>query len=98
MQKALALQSINNELNSELTYQYKDSNRINTLICTLLKIFSSKNIRTESLLRSGSLKDSKKMYKTARSHLAAGYCRFYFSWPATIKQWQQQHKTRLLTT
>ena len=30
MKKTLALQSINNELNSELTYQYKDSNRINT--------------------------------------------------------------------
>ena len=33
---ALALQSIKNELNSELTNQYKDCNRINTLICTLL--------------------------------------------------------------
>ena len=42
MKKTLALQSINNELNSELIYQYKDSNRINTLICTLLKFFSSK--------------------------------------------------------
>ena len=44
MKKTLALQSINNELNSELIYQYKDSNRINTLICTLLKFFFFKNI------------------------------------------------------
>ena len=97
MKKTLALQSINNELNSELTYQYKDSNRINTWYPLYSKFFLQKHIRTASLLRSGSLKDSKKMYKTARDHLV-GYCRFCFSRPAAIKQWQQQHKTRILTT
>ena len=96
MKKTLALQSINNELNSELTYQYKDSNRINTWYPLYSKFFLQKHIRTASLLQSGSLKDSKKMYKTARDHLV-GYCRFCFSRPA-IKQWQQQHKTRILTT
>ena len=84
MKKTLALQSINNELNSELTYQYKDSNRINTLICTLLKIFSSKTYSNCESLTERKSKDSKKMYKTARDHLV-GYCRFCFSRPA-IKQ------------
>lgn len=98
MKKTLALQSINNELNSELTYQYKDSNRINTLICTLLKIFSSKTYSNcESLTERKCKRRSKKMYKTARDHLV-GYCRFCFSRPVAIKQWQQQHKTRILTT
>ena len=64
MKKTLALQSINNELNSELTYQYKDSNRINTWYPLYSKFFLQKHIRTASLLRSGSLTDSKKMYKT----------------------------------
>ena len=98
MKKTLALQSINNELNSELSYQYKDSNRINTLICTLFKIFSSKTYSNcESLTERKCKSRSKKMYKlTARDHLV-GYCRFCFSRPA-IKQWQQQHKTRILTT
>ena len=68
MKKTLALQSINNELNSELTYQYKDSNRINTLLCTLLKIFSSKKYSNcESLTERKSKRFEENEQNCARS-------------------------------
>lgn len=68
MKKTLALQSINNELNSELSYQYKDSNRINTLICTLLKIFSSKTYSNcESLTERKSKRFEENVQNCARS-------------------------------
>ena len=68
MKKTLALQSINNELNSELSYQYKDSNRINTFICTSLKIFSSKTYSNcESLTERKSKRFEENVQNCARS-------------------------------
>ena len=69
MKKTLALQSINNELNSELSYQYKDSNRINTLICTLLKIFSSK---TYSNCESLTERKSNRFEENVQNHRRTG--------------------------